>query len=217
MSEELAILDEISEEVKRDQFVKFVQKNQNIITGAILAVVAGIFMYTSWKKQNAKELNNTCRALFQAIHVNEGEKRLFVLEEMAKNAPARLLPVVQLIRSGFALSDKSSAEEHKKICQQLLELAGQNGLEVEWRDLAVLVYVSHSNDFEYKKLIDMLLPLTEVNRPFRLSAKELIGSLYAANGQKLDAARVFDQIISDSSAPAGMVERCKIVRMYIGS
>ncbi len=216
MSEELAILDEISEEVKRDQFVKFVQKNQNIITGAVLAVVAGIFMYTSWKKQNAKELNNTSRALFQAIHVNEGEKRLFVLEEMAKNAPARLLPVVQLIRSGFALSDKSSAEERKKICQQLLELAEQNGLEVEWKDLAVLAYVSHSNDFEYKKLIDMLQPLTEVNRPFRLSAKELISSLYAANGQKLDAVRVLDQIISDSSAPASMVERCKIVRMYIG-
>lgn len=217
MSEEQAILDEISEEVKHDQFVKFVQKNQNLITGTVLAIVAGIVMYTSWKKQVASELANTTGALFQAIHATDGEKRLLVLDEMIKNAPARLMPVVQLIRAGFALDDKTDAGERAKICQQLLELASQNGLDTEWKDLAILAYASHSNDSDYKKVIEMLQPLTDADRPFRLSAKELVGALYIAIGEKTRAVQMYDQIISDHSAPASMVERCKIVRMYIGN
>lgn len=213
MSEEQALLDEITEEVKHDQFVKFVKKHQSTITGVMLGTVACIVMYTSWKSRVKRDLQNTSQALFQAV--TTGEQGRMVLKTMVENAPAKLVPVIEIILAGSTLSEDTKPEERDRVNKMLLDLSQQNGVPTEWKDLAVLVYASHYNGTDFASIIEKLKPLTESGRPFRLSAKELIGVLYMTIGNKNEAIQMFDQIKSDPEVPQTMAERCEVLKLRI--
>lgn len=211
MSEEQAILDEISEEVKHDQLVKFVKKHQSTITGVVSALVAGIVMYTSWTKRVKKELYDTTQALFQAI-ANDEHGRL-VIDSMVANSPTKIVPIIEIIKAGLAVSNETKPEEKAKIQEMLLSISSRNGVEQEWRDLALLIYVSRATAGEdYNKLIEQLRPLTADDRPFHLSAKELIGVLYMAIGKRNEAIQMLDLVISNAAAPQSMRKRCEILK-----
>lgn len=206
------ILEEITQEVKHDNLIKFLNKHQRVITGVVLVTIATIVMYTSWKSNVNKELHDTTRALFQAINTSNKDNEKAILNAMIENAPARLLPVVKIIRAGVSLSNDTKDEERNKICSDLLALYNENGLEQEWKDLAMLLYANSVNGITIQKLIEMLKPLTEQGRPFRLSAKELIGVLYMTSGNKSEAIKMFDQVILDGSATESMRVRCEMFK-----
>lgn len=213
MSEEQALLDEITEEVKHDQFVKFVKKHQSTITGIMLGTVACIVMYTSWKSRVKRDLQQTSQALFQAA--TSGEQGRLVLKTMVEKAPAKLVPVIEIILAGSTLSEDTPAEEKDKVNKMLLDLSQQNGVPTEWKDLAIMVYASHYSGTDLASVIEKLKPLTENGRPFRLSAKELIGVLYMTLGNKDEALKMLDQVKSDPETPQTMAERCEVLKLRI--
>ena len=213
MSEEQAIIDEITEEIKHDQFVKFVRKYQTPISAIVLCSIAGIVMYTSWNSRVKKELYENTQALMQIS--DSSEKNQIVLDSMIQNAPAKLVPIIEIIKAGLALSNETKPEQREKINKMLLDLSQKNGVEQEWKDLAILIYVSNANDPDYKKLVGLLEPLTTNNRPFHLSAKELIGILYMAVGEFNKAVEMFSQVISDPNVPQTMASRCQLLKKRI--
>lgn len=210
-----AIIDEITQEVKHDNFIRFVSKHQNVITAVILGTVATIVMYTSWTNHVNKDLHDTTRALFQAINSTNKNNEMVVLNAMVENAPSKLLPVIKIIKAGLAVSKDTTDESRKKVCDDLLKLYNENGLEQEWKDLAMLLYANTVNGIKIKKLVEMLMPLTGEDRPFRLSAKELIGVLFMSSGNKKEARKMFDQIILDGSVTETMRERCEMFKSRI--
>lgn len=213
MSEEQAILDEITEEIKHDQFVQFVRKHQTPISAVVLCSIAGIVMYTSWNSRLKKELSENTQALMQIG--SDIQKNRMVLDSMIKNAPSKLVPIVEIVKAGLYLSSSTPPEERAKINEMLLDLSRRNGVEQEWKDLAALIYVANSDSTDYKKLISILEPISGDDRPFHLSAKELLGVLHMALGNSKEAASFFDKVISHPNVSHTMADRCKMLKRRI--
>ena len=214
-NEDQAILDEITEELKHDQFVKFVKRNQNTITAVILCGIAGIVMYTSWQSRVKKELEDTTFSLMEVM-ISNNNKADIILGSIEENAPASIKPIINIIKAGMTVRLEQDAEKRKAALSGLLSVIGKNGVDIIWKDLATLVYVTNAKMMlvDAKELIKMLEPVVELGRPLRLSALECLGALYLETGDILKAKSCFNEIQKDKNATENMKKR---VRLYTSS
>lgn len=215
-NEDQAILDEITEELKRDQFVKFVKRYQTPISVLVLASIAGIVIYTSWKNRTLRELEDTTYSLVDALAVNSNKTDI-VLTSMAENAPAKIRPIIEIIKNGAALRNEKDENKKKVVLQSLLDLANQNEIDIVWKDLAVLVYASAAPvvHLSLSKVCDKLAPLTNEGRPFRLSALELLGVLYMNAGDGIKAKSYFEKILTEKGVSEMMKTRVALYKNRI--
>lgn len=214
-NEDQAILDEITEELKHDQFVKFVKRNQNTITAIILGSIAGIVMYTSWQNRVKKELEDTTFNLMEIMNSNNNKADI-ILGSMEENSPASVKPIISIIKAGMSVRLEQDINKRKEALTGLLSILDKNGVDIIWKDLASLVYVTNAKmmQFDSKELIKRIEPLTEIGRPLRLSALECLGALYLESGERLKAKSCFNEIQNDKHATENMKKR---VRLYISS
>ena len=214
-NEDQAILDEITEELKHDQFVKFVKRNQNTITAVILCGIAGIVMYTSWQSRVKKELEDTTFSLMEVM-ISNNNKADIILGSIEENAPASIKPIINIIKAGMTVRLEQDAEKRKAALSGLLSVVEKNGVDIIWKDLAALVYVTNAKMMlvDAKELIKMLEPIVALGRPLRLSALECLGALYLETGDILKAKSCFNEIQKDKNATENMKKR---VRLYLSS
>lgn len=213
-NEDQVIFDEITEELKHDQFVKFVKRYQTPIFGVVLAAVAGIVMYTSWKNRSLKELEDTTYALADTL-LARNEKSEIVLSSMSQNAPSKIKPIVNILKEGLSLKTEKDSKKRLVCLENLLALSHKVSIDIVWRDLAILVYASNVILDSNVKLNDVVLklqPLSEEGRPFRLSAIELLGLIYMNSGDKIKAESYFDQIIAEKNCSDNMKKRALLYK-----
>lgn len=215
-NEDQAILDEITEELKRDQFVKFVKRYQTPISALILMSIAGIVMYTSWKNRTLRELEDTTYSLVDALAVNSNKTDI-VLASMSENAPAKIRPIIEIIKSGMALRNEKDEGKKKAVLQSLLDLANQNGVDIAWKDLAILVYASNAPvvHLSLSDICNKLAPLADEGRPFRLSALELLGVLYMNAGDGIKAKSYFEKLLAEKNISEAMRTRATLYKNRI--
>lgn len=215
-NEDQAILDEITEELKRDQFVKFVKRYQTPISALILMSIAGIVMYTSWKNRTLRELEDTTYSLVDALAVNSNKTDI-VLASMSENAPAKIRPIIEIIKSGMALRNEKDEGKKKAVLQSLLDLANQNGVDIAWKDLAILVYASNAPvvHLSLSDICNKLAPLADEGRPFRLSALELLGVLYMNAGDGIKAKSYFEKLLAEKNISDAMRTRATLYKNRI--
>lgn len=215
-NEDQAILDEITEELKRDQFVKFVKRYQTPISALILMSIAGIVMYTSWKNRTLRELEDTTYSLVDALAVNSNKTDI-VLASMSENAPAKIRPIIEIIKSGMALRNEKDEGKKKAVLQSLLDLANQNGVDIAWKDLAILVYASNAPvvHLSLSDVCNKLAPLADEGRPFRLSALELLGVLYMNAGDGIKAKSYFEKLLAEKNISDAMRTRATLYKNRI--
>lgn len=211
MSNEIvSILDEINEELKHDQQMAFFKKHATPIISGIIAVVVFILAYSSWHARRHKHMEDITNALI-TINQSPGVKSNLLLQELIDDAPAELKPILMIIKSGRQLAMGEFSEE---VLNPLLELSAKSGVDIIWKDLALLIYASYpmknSDD-----LLGMLEPLAAEGRPFRFMALELIGMIKENDGKHVEALEVFDKIVSNDDAPKTQKNRISIVSNYI--
>ena len=136
-----------------------------------------------------------------------------MLGKLLESAPAELRPVLMLMKSGKQLMMGESAE---KTLQPILDLSNRRGVDIIWRDLAVLIYASYSTKSS-QELVKMLEPLTEDKRPFRFSAMEFIAMAYINDGKGETAVEYLEKILNNNEAPKSMRERITILSQYVKS
>ena len=208
IEEDQIILNEITEELKHDQFVRFVKRYQTPISILVLGSIAGIVMYTSWKNRVSKELEDTTYGLMEVL-ASGSNKSDIILTSMAENAPASIQPMVEIIKAGIVIRTEKDAQKRRAVLDDLLKLADANGVDTVWKDLATLVYVSNivPNKDNIAALEKRLHPITDEGRPFRLSAFEVIGCMYMNLGNYSKANFYFDQILKNNAATKAMKDR----------
>ncbi len=216
-AEENSIFDEINEEIKRDEFLKFLKKHQNVVSWAIILVVAGIVGHSAWYSNKKKRLEVATTSLYNEIYSspmkNEaGEKKSKdVFENLMQNAPADLVPLVSLIKTGREIGTSADTSTTAK---QLLELSEKKGVDVVWKDLAVLMYVSYKLESDDKSL-ERLQKLAGDDRPFRFSAMEKIAMIHANRNETDKAIEILTKIIDSKEAPDTLKKRMAKVINYM--
>ena len=216
-AEENSIFDEINEEIKRDEFLKFLKKHQNAVSWVVILVVVGIMGHSAWYSNKKKRLEIATTNLYNEIYSSPmkseaGEKKSkAVFENLVQNAPSELVPLVSLIKTGREIG---TAADTSATAKQLLELSERKGVDVVWRDLAVLMYVSYKLEPEDKSL-ERLQKLAEDDRPFRFTAMEKIAMIHANKKETDKAIEVLTRIVDNKEAPDTLKKRVAKVINYI--
>lgn len=207
-----AMFEEINEELKHDQMVAFVRQNLKMIVSILVTVILGIIIYSTWQDRQKRKMEDITNALLTVVQ-NPSSKDERMLGKLLESAPAELRPVLMLMKSGKQLMMGESAE---KTLQPILDLSNRRGVDLIWKDLAVLIYASYSTKSS-QELIKMLEPLTEEKRPFRFSAMEFIAMAYINDGKGETAVEYLEKILNNNEAPKSMRERITILSQYVKS
>lgn len=211
-NDNFAMFEEINEELKHDQMVAFVRQNLKMIASILVTVILGIIIYSTWQDRQKRKMEDITNALLTVVQ-NPSSKDERMLGKLLESAPAELRPVLMLMKSGKQLMMGESAE---KTLQPILDLSNRRGVDIIWRDLAVLIYASYSTKSS-QELVKMLEPLTEEKRPFRFSAMEFIAMAYINDGKGETAVEYLEKILNNNEAPKSMRERITILSQYVKS
>ena len=208
--EDNSIFDEIEEELKHDQVLAFFKKNQDSIFWGVGIMCVGIALYSFWYSQKKQRLEITTANLFQELYTS-GKKSDAAIDNLKKHAPSELVPLLSIIKSGRQMF---SADDLKKNAEELLALSEKRGLDVIWKDLAIVTYASYKLE-PNENLIKRLEPLTAEDRPFRFTALEQIAMVYESMKNHEKAVEFLSKIVDSKEAPNSMKKRISKLINYI--
>lgn len=212
IEDSVAIIEEIDEEIKQDEMVAFVRKHSNAVVGGLVAVIVGIVMYSTWHERRNKKMEDITNALLTIIQ-NPSSGDNLMLGKLIESAPSELKPILTLIKRGRQVMLGGANEEDLK---PILELANRGGVDIVWRDLAMLIYVSYSSK-PSEELIKLLEPLATPERPFKFSAMEFIAMFHMNAGETEKALKCLNDIVNNPESPKTMKERIKTLAQHIRS
>ncbi len=210
-NENFAMFEEINEELKQDQMVAFIRNNYKTIVAVLVTVVLGIIIYSTWHERQKRKMEDVTNALLTVVQ-NPSEKDDLMLGKLLETAPAELRPILMIMKSGKRLMiGEGSSDE---ALQPLLNLSNRSGVDIVWKDLALLIYASYSTK-SADELVKILEPLTQAKRPFRFSAMELVAMIYANDGKNKESLEYLEKITSSNEAPKSMKDRIGILVQYM--
>ena len=194
------IFREIDEELRRENLLKLWSRyGKYVILVAVLAVViAGAI--TAWRSHQASERRAQSGRYSAAL----------ALVRDGKNADAaRLFAALAQEGGGYGLlASFEEAEllakdgDRKGAVAAYDRLAASSGLDREFRDLAVLLSVTHGlPDDDPKVAVERLQRLTENGNPWRASALELTAAAKLKAGDRNGALDIYKMLADDLSAP----------------
>jgi hypothetical protein len=207
-SEEHSILEEIDEELQHDKQMQLLKRHKKPILYTVVVIAVSILAYSSWYIRKQKHLEDITNAL---MSIGISTKNNLLLKELAEEAPVELKPLLMIMRSGGQMMAGEFAEEN---LVPLLELSSRPGVDIIWRDLALLIYATYPVKTSIE-LVRLLEPLTGDDRPFRFMAMELIGTIQEYEGNHTAALEIFDNILSHKNVPESIKCRITMLSSYI--
>jgi hypothetical protein len=122
-----------------------------------------------------------------------------------------LKPILIIIKSGRKLS---KSDDIQKNAEALLSLTKKHGIDIVWKDLAMIVYASYRLK-PTEELVELLEPLTAVGRPFRFSAMALLAMYYKNLGDYEKAYGNLSKIIESREAPSTFKKRMLMLQDHM--
>lgn len=210
-TEDASLFEEIDEELKHDRMYANLKKHKNsIITGLVIAVF-GIVAYSSWYSQKQDKLEAITTTLVDVLRDPGSDKSVKLVDGFAEDAPSEIKPLLVILKSGRHIQLSKAVKEN---AEELLSLVNKEGVDIVWKDLALLICASH-NLLKEKNLVATLDPLTEENRPFKFMAMELIAFWYFNEKQQEKALQYFQKILDHEDAPKTLKNRIFMILNHI--
>ncbi|MDR3186860.1 MAG: hypothetical protein LBT63_00280 [Holosporaceae bacterium] len=199
--EENSIISEINAELKNEQLWQFLEKHRRIIFALLAVAVVGIIAYSSWYSRRNAQLEEITTALVNVLR-SPTSKREVIVAGLMENAPAEIKPILAIMKSGRKLTQLEDMSEN---LEALLELSKRHGVDLIWKDLALIIYASHSPSLD--EATKLLEPLTAEGRPFRFTAMEMTAVIHETMGRRQEALENFQKIIDHKEAPNSLKRR----------
>ena len=209
MSETDSFIDEVSEEVRRDQLYG-VFKKYAWIAGGLVVLIVGAAAFNEWNKSNTRSTNQAAGdSILAALENDSGEERINALsalefEDAGKQALVKLQEAALLVEEG-----------RRDEAQAVYEVvAGLEEASPVYRDLAKLKLLVMAPDADgASALID---ELAEPGRAFRLLAIEQRALASIRAGDQDAAIADFSAILLDNQATADIRERAQRMIVVLG-
>ena len=209
------IFREVDEELRQDRLREFWSKHGWLIiimAAGIVLGVAGARGYQAWDRARSGEAGAKYSEAIQLLRDDDRTSGIAALDELSEDSYAQY-PTLAKMRKASALVD---AGEGKAAVAIFDSVAADESVDQILRDLAriraAFVLVDEATPDEIKQ---RLTSLTEVDAPWRHSARELIAlSLYRA-GDYAEADAEYDRLMSDPAVPVGPRGRTEMMRALI--
>lgn len=211
MSESDSFLQEVSEEVRRDQLIGFLRRNAVWIGIGVAAVIAaaGTFEYLKATARAEAQANGT--AIWQAANTGDAAARAAALETAALSDGAAHIRDFQLAAA------KAEAGETRAALDILLALAGNPDVEPDLQDVARLKYVSlGASEVGAAERLDILARVTAEGHRMRPLALEQQALIHLEQGDTAAAAAALEAIVDDPLAGVGPRNRADQLLSIIG-
>lgn len=208
------IFREIDEDLRRDRYSQLLRRLAPLLIAAIVLILAGVGGWQAWRwfgRQSAEATGARFEQALQAARENNLADAEQALTAIAGEGPAgyRLLARLRLASIAGAKDAQAGAAAFTAI-------ADDGGVDAVWRDLARLrATMLRIDTLSPDEAQAILQPLAAPGRTWRLSALETLGLAALQAGKIEDAGRWFDQILTDSTAPASLRQRVESVYMAL--
>ncbi len=211
MASEESFIREVDEEYRREQTANFFKTYAIYLIVAAFVVFAIVGGYKYDQARRAKEaaaggdaLTNAL-SLIEAGNADDAERALATLAGTG-SASYRILARLHAAAGSVARGQFESA------LQDYRGVASDASAPAALRDFVQIQVAALSVDKEtYDALAKSLEPLRAGTSEWRFSAKEILGLAAYKEGKKLEAERLYREIISDGSAPPGMRQRAQVM------
>ena len=210
------IFDEVSEELKQDQLIKFWKKYSKYFISIVLVLIIsflGYFFYNQWKQ---KMLENSSSQYFSAIKKLENKEFESSLEDFSKginenNRGYKILSLFGLAEANFKLG---------KINEMILNyetIYNNQDIDIYYRDLARLLTVMKNNTRPFDEQINILQPILNSPSKLQLLASELKILLMIKFNKIDDAKKSIDQLLSRSEISSEQKNRLDLIKKVYSS
>lgn len=206
-----ALMREVNEELRREQFEKLWKQYQNVILGAAALVVAVVGGYKWFEARRLAAIDRDGAAFTAA--------QKFAIDGKTDDATKALEALATSSSGGYAsLARLQTAAAHVKAGKTTEAVAVYDTLS---KDSAVdplfqgfaqmQAALLRLDQADFTEMQNRLTPLTGDNSSWRFSARELLGLAAQKAGKTEDAKKVLEPLIGDLQAPRSIVERAKMV------
>ena len=209
MSESDSFVQEVTEEVRRDQLYKYVRRYGWIAALVVVALVGGA-AYNEYTKSQRTAANEAAGdALLAALNENDAVARASATASLEGDDPRE----EALLRLTEAAALVDAGQESQAVAV-LRELAGNADTIQIYGDLARLKAVMLDPDADWA--VDEIEVMTEAGRPFRLLALEQRAIRAATAGDRERALADLTTIIQDTTVTPGLRERAGQLILALG-
>lgn len=204
------MMDEVGEDLRREELKKFWEENRNWIVGGILLAVAGTAAMSFWRNHEYSEnLAATSELLAITRQADAGKLAAF-----AERSDEDHAAVAQFLAAGLYQQQGDKA----KAAAIYAEIEKTAGIDRVYRDLALLYGALMDIETGDPALLHKKLDrLTGDKNIWRFTALEAKALLFAREGNTGAAADILTRISGDAAAPADARTRAYTLReLYAG-
>jgi hypothetical protein len=196
-----AAFQEIDDAVRQDDMKAWWKRWGTAVVAGAVGVVVVVVALVGWRQYDTSRraaAGSTYSASIAKISTDAKAARA-ELEQQAANAP-------EPYRSLAGLAGAQLLDTPEQQISALIALAPK--LSPELSDLALAIAGYKSVDIgKLDAMASQLEGMTALDRPFRMSARELQAVALAKKGDIKGARAIWDEISKDASAPAGITQR----------
>lgn len=215
------LIDEIREDMKEERYAELWKRYGNFAIGGaigIIAITAAFVWFGSHKQSSTEEVASHYYAISYDIAKKPKEEVLQQLQDMYEEDKGSFSALAGLKRASL-LKNNDRVSEAVSLYG---EIAEDSSLPEEFQLLAELIYVSYKVDGDIKAVNEEDLEkrferLTGDKSPWKFHAKEQQAILALKLGDKEKAATLYQDIMSDFSAPASIRERASNIAKSLSS
>lgn len=211
VSESESFIDEVTEEVRRDQLFAFMRRYGWIAILAVVLVV-GWAGWTEWSKAQVEAAAQTRGdAILAALNANAPADRATALAPLAKGGDAGAIAAL------LEAANFHDAGDNEKAAATLDTVVADMTVSPIYRDLAALKAVmlrGDSMDPAARKAA--LQPLVTPGAPYRLLAQEQMALADLDAGDTAAALKGFQDIVQDAEVTRGLRDRAQGMIVALG-
>lgn len=202
-------LEEVKEELRREQILKIWDDYGNIIIGIGLALIVVVAGYIGYEKYQQKHLEDQS-ILYESYLADPGNKSL---EDKVLKDGSQGVQILTLLQQ--AVKESSNEIERAKILQKM---ADTKDLPAFYQDYARYnTLAAKFNATNPKTMVEELKAFLETKSAFLPLAKELLAFAYYKLGLKDQARVLFVENTSDTAAPHGVRMRANAMVRYLAN
>ncbi len=220
MAEEVkdGIFREIDEELRHEHYAKLWKRHGKFIITLAVFMIAGVAGYKAWQSYD--------------INTRRGESERFAAVMTAKETEAKSAAAFAKLAGefsgGYALlsrfqeaAAKAKAGDAGGAAEVYGQIAGDSGVDVVYRDLAVVLGVTlemgaGGDITAMTALATKIAPLMADDNPWRHSAREISAALALGSGDDKKALGLFTRLAQDATTPPGIKKRAAEMARALG-
>jgi len=208
-----SFIDEVTEEVRRDQLYQSLRKYGWIAVVVVLLIV-GTSAYFEWQRvSNTNEARQTGDAILSALENDQADARVAALVAIDSDSAD-----VQALVSLIAAHEAKLSDDTATALAMLEKVAGNPDAPIEYRQLAELKsLLVGANVLSAEDRIAAFEGMSAPGQPYRMIALEQLALIAVEQGRVEDAVTILEDIRIDAEASSGLRTRAVQLIVALGS